>query len=87
MAHHGPVQWLTHAKRWPYIKSGTYTVNSRTCASNKTLDLEFSLADGSTLRGKLFVPVQGRLTDVLNDERKFLPVEQSDGELLARGRP
>ena len=58
-------------------------VISRTRASNKTLDLEFSLADGSTLRGKLFVPIQGRLTDVLNDERKFLPVEQSDGGLLA----
>jgi len=49
----------------------------------KTGFLRFELADGSTLRGKIFLPVQGRLSDVLNDARLFLPVENEDGELLA----
>ncbi len=52
-------------------------------AVEKTAFLEFSLADGTTFEAKIFVPVQGRLTDVLNDERKFLPVETADGQLLA----
>jgi len=51
--------------------------------AQKSLDLEFSLADGSIFRGKIFVPVQTRLSDVLNDHRQFLPVESEDGVLLA----
>ena len=42
-----------------------------------------ALADGSSLRGKIFVPIRTRLSDVLNDPRQFLPVESSDRVLLA----
>jgi len=52
-------------------------------AVEKTAFLEFSLADGTAFQGRIFIPIQGRLTDVLNDERKFLPVETADGRLLA----
>ena len=58
-------------------------ISSKTRSSKKSLDLEFSLTDGSTLRGKIFVPVQARLTDVLNDQWQFLPIEKADGVLLA----
>ena len=58
-------------------------MNSKTRTVQKTAILEFSLADGSTLHGKIFVPVQGRLTEVLNDERQFLPVENADGGVVA----
>ena len=51
--------------------------------AQKSLDLEFALADGSSLRGKIFVPIQTRLSDVLNDQRQFLPVESAEGVLLA----
>jgi hypothetical protein len=57
--------------------------SSKARTAQKSLDLEFSLADGSILRGKIFVPIQTRLSDVLNDPRQFLPVESSDGALLA----
>ena len=45
--------------------------------------VEIALNDGSTVFGKLFVHPQGRLTDVLNDEREFLPVESPDGAVFA----
>jgi DnaJ-domain-containing protein 1 len=33
--------------------------------------------------GKVFVQNQGRLTDMLNDDRDFLPVEGADGSTFA----
>ena len=56
--------------------------NSRTLPKT-TVGVEISLTDGSTLHGKLFVQHQGRLADVLNDDRSFLPVETMEGALLA----
>ena len=56
--------------------------NSRTQHKTSIL-VEISLTDGSTLRGKLFAVPQGRLVDVLNDERNFLPVENLDGTVTA----
>lgn len=44
---------------------------------------EISLADGSIICGNLFQPNQGRITDVLNDERKFLPVQTAEGNFVA----
>lgn len=44
---------------------------------------EILLDDGSTISGSLFQSNQGRLTDVLNDERKFLPVQTADGNFIA----
>src|SRR5262245_18554627 len=43
--------------------------------AQKSVDLEFSLADGAIFHGKIFVPIQTRLSDVLNDRRQFLPVK------------
>jgi DnaJ-domain-containing protein 1 len=56
--------------------------NSRTLQKNATL-VEISLADGSMLLGKLFVSPQARLTDLLNDDRPFLPIESTDGIFVA----
>lgn len=55
--------------------------NSRTLQKTATL-VEISLTDGSSLLGKLFVSPQGRLSDVLNDDRQFLPVEGADGTVF-----
>ena len=56
--------------------------NSRTLQKNATL-VEISLADGTMLLGKLFVSPQARLTDLLNDDRPFLPIESTDGIFVA----
>jgi len=59
-------------------------VSSNQRIAHKTgILVEISLVDGTTLYGKLFVPNQGRLSDLLNDERKFLPVDTMDGGFLA----
>jgi hypothetical protein len=54
---------------------------ARTIQRNAVI-VEIALADGTSLFGKLFLPMQGRISDLLNDERLFLPVE-CDGEHLA----
>ena len=59
-----------------------HKISSRTI-STKSISVEISMLDGSNLSGKLWVPIQGRLTDVLNDDRDFLPVESRDGALIA----
>jgi len=59
------------------------TTGSKGRSVQKTGFIKFTLNDGSTLRGKVFVPVQGRLSDVLNDTRQFLPIEDADGEIIA----
>jgi DnaJ-domain-containing protein 1 len=53
----------------------------RTVQKSRFLDLSFN--DGSILKAKIYVPVQGRITDVLNDDRLFVPVETPEGEHLA----
>ncbi|HXJ00649.1 MAG TPA: J domain-containing protein [Micropepsaceae bacterium] len=55
--------------------------NSRTLQKTAVM-VEISLNDGSRLVGKLFVSPQGRLSDVLNDDRQFLPVEGTDGTMF-----
>jgi hypothetical protein len=47
------------------------------------LAVEIQLTDGTSLFGKLFLSPQGRLSDLLNDERDFLPFERADGSFLA----
>ena len=49
----------------------------------KTTFLDIYLTDGSRLQAKVFVPIQGRLIDILKDERQFLPVETVEGEVIA----
>ena len=52
-------------------------------AVQKSAFVNVLLTNGSTIRAKVFVSVQGRLTDLLNDDRKFVPVETADGEVVA----
>ena len=44
---------------------------------------EIFLSDGSIVCGNLFAPGQGRITDLLNDDRKFLPVQTVEGKFIA----
>lgn len=44
---------------------------------------EIWLADGSIVCANIFQSHIGRLSDVLNDERKFLPVQTVDGNFIA----
>jgi DnaJ-domain-containing protein 1 len=47
------------------------------------LAVEAQLADGTSIFGKVFISSQGRLSDLLNDERDFLPFERADGSFMA----
>ena len=44
--------------------------------------VEITLSDGSIMSGNLFMTNQSRLSDVLNDERKFLPVQTLEGKFV-----
>jgi hypothetical protein len=55
---------------------------ARTVATKANL-VEIVLQDGNSFLGKIHVPVQGRLSDTLNDARAFLPVEMADGSHVA----
>jgi len=54
---------------------------SRTVHKN-AVPVEITLTSGKVLTAKVFLPVQGRISDLLNDDRNFIPVE-CDGECLA----
>ncbi len=41
--------------------------------------VEIALNDGTVLKGHFFVNQQQRILDILNDERTFLPLEDSEG--------
>jgi DnaJ-domain-containing protein 1 len=45
--------------------------------------VELQMADGSAIFGKVFLSPQGRLSDLMNDERNFLPFERGDGSFTA----
>jgi len=47
------------------------------------LKVDISLIGGASLSGNVYVPEQARLSDVLNDDRKFLPVECADDTFVA----
>jgi DnaJ-domain-containing protein 1 len=57
------------------MKDGTRAISS--------VAVEISLFDGTSLFGKLAVPIQGRVSDLLNDQREFVPVECADGRFVA----
>lgn len=44
---------------------------------------EILFVDGSIISGNLFLPNQARITDVLNDERKFLPFQTLEGNFVS----
>ena len=56
--------------------------STRNAATRASL-VEIVLADGNSLLGKIHVPVQGRISDTLNDDRLFIPVELADGSHVA----
>jgi len=62
---------------WKMIKQYART------AATKTSLVEIVLTDGNSLLGKIHVAVQGRISDTLNDERAFIPVEMADGSHVA----
>jgi len=59
-----------------HVHSGSRVVQRNAVA------VEITLTDGTSLQAKVFLPMQGRISDLLNDERCFLPAE-CDGEHLA----
>jgi len=48
----------------------------------RRISAEIQLSDGSSMKGTLFISPQGRLLDMLNDGRGFLPVETEGGEVM-----
>ncbi len=54
---------------------------SRTVQKN-AVAVEIIRTDGKSLHARLFLPAQGRISDLLNDDRKFVPVE-CNGEYIA----
>ena len=40
--------------------------------------VELTLTDGTVMRGNFFLSAQQRVLEALNDERKFIPFEDSD---------
>jgi DnaJ-domain-containing protein 1 len=46
------------------------------------IEVEIELDGGKTLKGSLFHKPQGRLSDMLNDERPFLPFETAGGKFM-----
>jgi DnaJ-domain-containing protein 1 len=48
----------------------------------RRISAEIQLSDGSSMMGTLFISPQGRLLDMLNDGRGFLPVETESGEVM-----
>jgi DnaJ-domain-containing protein 1 len=51
--------------------------------ATKPVGVEIALFDGSSLYGKLCVPMQSRISDLLNDAREFIPIECADGGFVA----
>ncbi len=64
------------------MRLGDNVYSTSRVVQRNAVAVEITLNDGASLRAKVFLPMQGRITDLLNDERNFLPVE-SEGECLA----
>ena len=50
--------------------------------TKRLVDVELLLDNGTTVLGKLSVLPEQRISDLLNDERQFLPIETSDGQTV-----
>jgi len=50
--------------------------------TKQKITVEVELEGGKTLVGHMFLKPQGRLTDMMNDERIFLPFETIDGKFF-----
>jgi hypothetical protein len=64
------------------MRIGEHTHGGSRVVQRNAVPVEITLTDGGFLQAKMFLPMQGRISDVLNDERPFLPLE-SNGEHLA----
>lgn len=64
------------------MRLGDHTHSSSRVVQRNAVPVEITLADGAFLQAKVFLPMQGRISDLLNDERPFLPIE-CEGEHLA----
>ncbi len=51
--------------------------------AKKKIEVEVEFDDGKCLSGFLYIHPQGRLMDMLNDERMFFPFEKADGTFMA----
>ena len=45
-------------------------------------EVDLALGDGTVLKGSFFLNPQQRVLDILNDERAFLPFEDSEGTII-----
>ncbi len=45
-------------------------------------EVALALRDGTVLKGSFFLNPQERILDILNDERAFLPFEDSEGTII-----
>jgi DnaJ-domain-containing protein 1 len=50
--------------------------------TKQKITVEVEVEGGKTLVGYMFLKPQGRLTDMMNDERIFLPFETTDGKFF-----
>ena len=50
--------------------------------TKQKISVEVELDSGKILVGHMFLKPQGRLTDMMNDERIFLPFETADGKFF-----
>jgi DnaJ-domain-containing protein 1 len=64
------------------MRFGDNTHSASRVLQRNAVAVEITLTDGASLLAKVFLPMQGRISDLLNDERAFLPVE-SEGEHMA----
>jgi len=64
------------------MRLGEHTYSSSRAVQRNAVPVEITLSDGAFLHAKMFLPMQGRISDVLNDDRNFLPIE-ADGEYMA----
>jgi DnaJ-domain-containing protein 1 len=64
------------------MRLGEHAHSGSRLVQRQAVPVEITLTDGASLSAKVFLTMQGRISDLLNDERHFLPVE-CDGEHLA----
>jgi DnaJ-domain-containing protein 1 len=64
------------------MRLGDHTHGGSRTLQRNAVSVEITLTDGASFFARVFLPMQGRVSDVLNDERQFLPVE-TDGESLS----
>jgi len=64
------------------MRLGEHVHSGSRVVQRNAVTVEIMMTDGTAFRGKVFLPMQGRISDLLNDDRAFLPAER-DGEHLA----